>query len=125
MRLWCAIILTVLIGLSSPMDSHAIDQHENDDHDAFGLILAFAEDEGAHIERVGFNHHEDGHEHEGAKSEDSHHTGHIHLGYDHSTMLPITGQQLLVAETPIRFGIANQRAPSGRHCQTNFGLSAK
>jgi len=113
MRLWCAVILTILIGLFSPMESHAISQHENDGHDRFGLILAFADDEGAHIEHVGLAVHEDEHEHLGVDGEDSHHTGHIHLGHDLSTTLPVVGHLMLAVEADIRFDLANQRTPSG------------
>ena len=95
------------------MESHAISQHENDDHDRFGLILAFADDEGVHIEHVGFSVHEDEHEHLGVDGEDGHHTGHIHLGHDLSTALPVVGHLMLAVEADIRFDLANQATPSG------------
>jgi len=107
MRFWFGMVMVLLLGLSGPMSLHANDHPETDEHATHGLILAFAEDGSAHIES-------DFATHDAHGEDESHHTGHIHIGHDHSSLLPNIGQQLFGLATSIRYGVANEQIPVGQ-----------
>lgn len=100
MRLWLTIFIAVILCLSGFVSAVAMERHDDHehDHDGAGLILAFFEDQGAHIEQIGVGHHHHDHDdaehgHDGAAKDhhdagESHHTGHIHLGVDNVPALP-------------------------------------